>query len=358
MAYTFFPESASEIESKLKFPTPIKKEIIKLWAYLNRQYKEKAPINIDPNIKTNVNVARAIKAAGADIKKIERATKLNVIKIKFGNGSLGGRGVKNKGNAFENTFAQAILKYDEGEKVDANLEKTIIELDKIYKLSKFKKLKPEVEGGRNTPRPFQYDNFITVKSNIQKGNDLGTTVTDITIKDGDKPKVYLSLKYGNLTTFFNAGVKTVLTTQEIKAGNIENKDGLKLLNMFKIDENVFCDVFNGKLKKGIVKDVWPEMKAQDRTALYKLLQSGIGFGYHVIHKLNTGKILSFKVDEKYMMEAAKPKSCTLYYGGKTGTGKRVNMEVFTPKYKLTLNIRDTQGKDGYPTRMMCDFNYL
>jgi hypothetical protein len=26
-------------------------------------------------------------------------------------------------------------------------------------------------------------------------------------------------------------------------------------------------------------------------------------------------------------------------------------------YKFSLNIRDTQGKDGYPTRLMCDFKY-
>ena len=44
--------------------------------------------------------------------------------------------------------------------------------------------------------------------------------------------------------------------------------------------------------------------------------------------------------------------------GKTGTGKRIDMEIQTGKYILKLNIRDTQGADGYPTRMMCDFSYL
>ena len=42
---------------------------------------------------------------------------------------------------------------------------------------------------------------------------------------------------------------------------------------------------------------------------------------------------------------------------KNGTGKRIDMEIMTPKYALKLNIRDTQGKDGYPTRMMADFTY-
>ena len=127
--------------------------------------------------------------------------------------------------------------------------------------------------------------------------------------------------------------------------------------MFGIDKRLFADVFNGKLKKGVIKNVWPTMDVKSKRALETLIQSGIGFGYHVIHKLKTGRILSFKVDERYMKEASKPSSLTLYYGGKTGTGKRINMEVFTPKYKLTLNIRDTQGNDGYPTRMMCDFSY-
>ena len=44
--------------------------------------------------------------------------------------------------------------------------------------------------------------------------------------------------------------------------------------------------------------------------------------------------------------------------GKTGSGKRINMEMKSSVYKFSLNIRDTQGKDGYPTRLMCDFSYL
>ena len=46
---------------------------------------------------------------------------------------------------------------------------------------------------------------------------------------------------------------------------------------------------------------------------------------------------------------------TIYYGGKTGTGKRIDIEMQSSKYKFKINIRDTQGTDGYPTRMMCDF---
>ena len=44
--------------------------------------------------------------------------------------------------------------------------------------------------------------------------------------------------------------------------------------------------------------------------------------------------------------------------GKTGNGKRVDIEIETKKYKLKLNLRDTQGAGGYPTRLMGDFGYL
>ena len=48
----------------------------------------------------------------------------------------------------------------------------------------------------------------------------------------------------------------------------------------------------------------------------------------------------------------------IFYGGKTGKGKRIDMEMSSRYYKFKLNIRDTQGTDGYPTRMMCDFTTL
>jgi hypothetical protein len=89
----------------------------------------------------------------------------------------------------------------------------------------------------------------------------------------------------------------------------------------------------------------------------ELLESGIGYGYHVIHKMR-GQVISKKMDETAMRAAAKVGTCIVHYGGKTGKGKRIDMEMSSPYYKFKLNIRDTQGKDGYPTRMMCDFTTL
>ena len=355
MAYTFFPESVSEIETKLKFPKPNKEEVKRLWSVLNKKFKVKAPINLDPGQTKIINVARALQGT-ADLGQVKRDAKLNILKIKFGNGSLGGRGVKNKGNLFENQYAQAIVKYDEGDKIEPSLEKSIADLYKTYKLSKYKKLVVKEEGAANTKRPIVFGSDIIVKAANQKGLNIGPIVTDLTLMDGNIAKVYLSLKLGGTTTFFNAGVRTVLTPDEIKANKIKNPQGNRLLKMFGIDKNLFADVFNGKLRKGVIKNVWPKMDGNSKRALEKLIQSGIGFGYHVIHKLGTG-IKSYQVSERYMKESSKPQSLTLYYGGKTGTGKRIDMEIMTPTYALKLNIRDTQGKDGYPTRMMADFTY-
>ena len=102
---------------------------------------------------------------------------------------------------------------------------------------------------------------------------------------------------------------------------------------------------SGSDKEGVMfhNGVWSNY--QD-FAMKTLLKSGIGYGYHVIHKMR-GQVLSKKMDEKAMKEAAKVGTCTVHYGGKSGKGKRIDMEMKSPYYKFKLNIRDTQGKDGY-----------
>jgi len=95
---------------------------------------------------------------------------------------------------------------------------------------------------------------------------------------------------------------------------------------------------------------------KQKNQLKNFLISGVGHGYTIVHKL-TGKTKVYEIDKTYMTSAATPTSCNVYYGGKSGTGKRIDMEIETGHYILKLNIRDTQGGDGYPTRMMCDYTY-
>ena len=359
MAYTVFPKSAKEIKN-LKTDKSKINEILSLYNYLTSKFKQvDTPINIDPSKITTVNVSRDLQGL-TEINNIKTQSKLFAIKIKFGNGSKGGRGVNNKGNLFENQYATALQDYHEGEDLkDESLKPSIEGLYKMYKLARYKNLHVETVGELNVRRPLIFGPDIIMKAEGQQGNNLGPIVTDITLKDkkGGKPVLYLSLKLAGTTTFFNVGVKTILTTQEIKTGNIKNPQGNRLLKMFGVDKDDFCEIFNGKMKKGYSKNVWPSMSSLQKNQLEKLLQSGIGHGYHVIHKLS-GTVKSTKIDEPYMINAARPQSLTVYYGGMGGNGKRIDMEIITGKYLLKLNIRDTQGGDGYPTRLMGDFKYL
>lgn len=354
MAYTFFPKSVTEIASELernRFPSENIAEIVSLYAYLSKRTEQ--PINLDLSKKSNVNVTRML-AEDISIAQIRRDAGLKNIKIKFGNGSSGNRGANNRGNLFEPQFADALLKWWDGEPVtDRKMLDAIEDLDKTYNISESKSLKVDIVGGENTPRPIKYSPSIHVSNPKGSGNNVGKSVTDITLTIDGRKEIYLSLKLGGTVTFFNLGIKKVLTPAEIKEGSVSNRDGLALLDLFGIDNQLFCSIFNGTLKRGEIKNgVLPNKKK-----LEEFLASGIGHNYHIIHKM-TGEIKSKEMNEKKMKEAASiVGSPKIYYGGKTGTGKRIDIEITTKTYQFKLNIRDTQGGDGYPTRLMCDFKY-
>ena len=365
MAYTFFPESTAEIKKKLTgTANELKlKEIVAIFEECKKQTPAslkselKAPINIDPAALRGVNISRNLDGY-VNLSTLKTKLRLNSTTIKFGNGSSGNRGVKNRGNLFEPAYARAIENWYSGETtgIDGTFLPSIMDLNKTYNLKKYKNLTVKQVGELNNRRPLIFNSSPFISSQIPtKGLDLGPIVTDLTIMDGEKEKVYLSLKLGGTTTFFNIGIKTILPRNDIENNKLQG-NGKKFVKMFNVRENLFCNIFNGVLKKGYKEDVWPKMTASQKAELERFLQSGIGFGYHVIHKTG-GSIKSIVIDEKYMKSAAKPMSCIAYYGGKTGTGKRIDFEIITGKYILKLNIRDTQGGDGYPTRIMGDFSY-
>tara|TARA_R110000796_G_scaffold95788_5_gene201205 strand:- start:1975 stop:3042 length:1068 start_codon:yes stop_codon:yes gene_type:complete len=354
MAYTFFPKSVSELTvglEKNRFPSDNISEIVSLYTLLAKTTD--TPINIDFGQKSNVNVTRML-SEDITVAKIKRDANLKKIKIKFGNGSSGNRGVNNRGNLFEPQFADALLKWwggDDGS--DQKMLAAIEDLNKTYDIRKSKTLKVDVVGGENTPRPIKYAPSIQVSNPKGAGTDVGKSVTDITLTlDGGK-EIYLSLKLGTTTTFFNLGIKKVLTKKEIQDGSVSNREGKQLLDMFGIDNELFCSIFNGDLDKGVIKDA----KLPNKRQLEVFLASGVGHNYHIIHKLS-GTIKSKEMSERAMKEASTlvgvPK---IYYGGKTGKGKRIDIEFYTQTYQFKINIRDTQGTDGYPTRLMGDFKY-
>ena len=353
-AYSFFPTSEEQITKELSdWPHESVVDVISLFNFLKG--KDETPINIDLKKQKDINVSRTLKGS-FDISDIKSKAKLKTVRIKFGNGSKGNRGANNRGNAFETQFATSLEKwYAEGVDAvpDSEILDAILDLDKTYKLSDSKWLKVNVVGGENTKRPLDFRGKIQLTNTKGVGNDIGKSVTDITLQKDDGSKIYLSLKFETTTTFFNVGIRTKLRQEEIDKGLIKDRDGKKLLDLFGIDIKSFCTIFNDKVKTN-----GGNVTTRPNAAAMKvLLESGIGYGYHVIHKMR-GNVLSKKMDEAAMKKAAKVGTCTVHYGGKTGKGKRIDMEMSSPYYKFKLNIRDTQGKDGYPTRMMCDFTTL
>jgi len=348
--YSFFPKSVEEIESQLKdFSPDNQNEIKALFTFLKAKYPSvDAPINIDMKKQNNINVTRALQSE-TEISDIVSGSGIKKLKLKFGNGSSGNRGANNRGNLFEGQFADAMNAWWNGEEVkDKKMLAAIQDLDKTYKLNDSSKLEVNVVGGENTKRPLKFGSNIILDNPKGSGFDIGKSVTDITLVT-DNREIYLSLKLGTTTTFFNVGVRKILSPAQIKAGTITDRDGLNLLKIFGIDPIKFAEVFN--TGKGSI-----DTKAKpDSRKIEMLLQSGIGYNYHIIHKMTKG-IISKEMSQAAMKKAAKPVgNVTVYYGGKTGRGKRVDVEFQSASYKFKINIRDTQGKDGYPTRMMCDF---
>ena len=288
-AYSFFPTSEEEISNTLSdWPHESVADVISLFNYLKGKGDE-TPINIDLKKTKNINVSRLFKV-DYDIGDIKSKADLQTVSIKFGNGSKGNRGANNRGNAFETQFATSLNKwFAEGIDVveDKDVLKAILDLDEIYNLSESEWLKVNVVAGANTPRPLSFDGKIHITNTKGVGKDIGNSVTDITLTKDDGEKIYLSLKFETTTTFFNVGVRTKLRQSEIDPGEIKDRDGKKLLKLFGIDNKRFCTIFNDKVKTNGGK-----VTTRPNTAAMKELpESGIGHGYHVIHKMK-GKVLS------------------------------------------------------------------
>jgi hypothetical protein len=355
MAYNFFPTTKSEIEKALKAKDKVLTEdLTNLFGYL--QKFDKQPLVMDTSKPRQPKIKREL-SHKTSIKQITKDVKLKTLKLtdkSWGNGSSGNRGSNNRGLDFETKLIYYLNGWWEGkeEKIPDEYMNAISSLDSTYGLSRSKNLKVLHEGGNNTKRPIQFkDNSITLLNSGSSGFDVGKNVTDVTLKT-DTDTIYLSLKLGNTVTFFNVGTKTILTMDDIKNGKIRNASGMRLLKLFGIKEKPFCQTFNEGYS-------FVDTKANaDLTGIRKLLRSGIGYGYHILHLYPVSKpyIKSIRMDKKMMEKATDIGNVTVYYGGIGGSGKRVDILFESSLYKFKINLRDTEGHTGYPTRLMCDFS--
>ena len=349
-AYDIFPKSEGEIDT---LDIPHNKDNLKglLSDVLSKSGGMPDPIAISKSTKEKgVKVHRAV----ADDINLPALSKKYGIKISPGNGSRGGTGIKSQGFGFEGQVEKDILIYI-AEGVDSpnfKYPEFIKELHDTI-LSKHDNIQVKLEGGANTRRPLVFTDIGA----LIKGRDLqiGNLITDVTVY-GDGTPYFLSLKFGGTVTFFNAGVSTIFTENQFKAGKFTDRRAKQLLGMFGIDEKKFIDIFE-KYDKKTAKKIVPKIEEDvtrkvNMRALLQLLVTGIGYGYYMVHKKGK-KVEYYEMTRRRMMDSAKIKSVKVLYP-KPGSAKRIDIEVVTKLYIFKINIRNKQGK-LYPSHIMCDY---
>jgi hypothetical protein len=369
MAYDFVPKTVQDI-TKQKQLGNAGGQLVTLWQLLESiDSKIKEPLAIDIKKKAVKVLPDFEKKIGKnDFKSKYKFT----IKIDFGRGTRGiaklskgkmvskdkEEGGGNKGILFEREYTKNLLAYQKGDRVSNTKHlKAIHEMTYEYKLGGLDvQIIPEGELNKKRPIVFQGSNIYIGSSNF----DIGATVTDITLKTfNPKSKktdyVYLSLKYGNTVTFFNSGVQKIFTKNDIMSGTITNPDGLTILKLFGIQPKKFCSVFNSYGSGKIVSGSEDTFKDVDKNMLKGLIKSGVGYGYYLVHMANNGDIHQYRMTKEQLEKASTPQSCTVYYGGLTGGGKRIDMVVETPMFTLKFNIRSKFRGIVNPTHMMCDY---
>jgi len=350
MAYDIIPKSEQEINDLDHLSNAKKEELKTLYRHVVAASGAPDPLALSKSPKEKgIKIMRSI-AVDLDLPDL---TSRYGFKLTAGNGSRGGTGTKSKGFAFEGQIVTDLEEYKR-----SNLDGTFKFPNMVKKmhdafLKDAKFIQVNLEGGANTKRPLV---FGDVKAVIG-GRDLkiGHKITDVTVLT-DQGKHYLSAKFGGTVTFFNAGVRTIFTDDQFEAGKITNKDAKKLLDMFGIDEQRFIDIFTkydpSKAKKKGQKSIVNAGAIANKRALQRLLLTGIGYGYWMVHRKGK-KIEFYEMTLPRMKKASTIKSIKILYP-QPGDAKRIDIEVVTPLYIFKFNIRNKQG-GLYPSHLMCDY---
>ena len=282
----------------------------------------------------------------------------------FGGQQKGGKKV-NMGNVYEEDLTQSLIDYCSGIKVKKYSDHVNMIVDAMVKAYGEAPTFAKGEGEKNQKRPLtKKGNNIIISAGGAATNNIGKTITDITLTVAGKP-VYISVKFGSTLSFFNCGVRSsgkdklaLFPEAKLKAGEIPN-DGQEYLKMFGIDQQKFLDVFAnygntvGPTVENHIENT--TLSPSGKTALQDMIKSGVGYGYWMAHY--TGSHLEFyEIDQDYMNAAASLVGNTveINYGGATGKGKRIDMLFETKSYDFKFNIRNKQG-GIYPTHTNGDY---
>ena len=368
MAFDSIPNNLTEMRNAAGccIDEKYRGKIIQFYLDVAKEGGMENPLAFNPAIKTgrSCKLVRALKGV-VDLKALKKKNQLDAnFKITWGDGSRGNRGTGNTGNIFEAQLEKGLNDWiEDGEFTQNPYKEFIKDLVKTYNLEDCQIVKVIAEGGENKKRPMSIENGKWKIGTATENNyDIGEIVTDLTLetKCPGKPmkNIYLSLKKGGTTTLSNLGVKKSLSPAQIKTGKITDSVGLKVLETFGIDNERFCRVFNeaeaGKVESGGLDD-GPEY---NKKLLLSMIRGSIGYGYHYTHLTKGTDVHGFPLTKAVCDSATDVRSVKVYYGGKSGTGQRIDIEVKTATMELKFNIRDTSGSSSaYPDKLQSGYKF-
>lgn len=273
-------------------------------------------------------------------------------------GEFGGQGAgsgkkENLGLVFEREFYESLVNIlnCEGKKgkYHENATEIVEQYGKKYKAP----LKEVIAVGElNQKRPLKVS-----KGNLSIGTgqeNIGSTVTDITLVFGNKT-VYLSLKFQSTLAFANIGIQSIFTERSMNDYNLSDTSK-NILEVFGLDETSFCSTFNEYPHTEKIQNYEQDVtNTCDKNAITKLLRQMMGHGYVMVHGKGAGRVDVYDVDESYLNRSTNlVGKITAYYGGTTGTGKKVIVDCSSALYNFQFNFRNKAGK-VYPSHIMCDY---
>ena len=280
--------------------------------------------------------------------------------IEFGGQPVGSK-KESKGTIFEREFTNRLKECINGEVCKGKYHKAagwlIGQLEKGGK----KPIKDIQQlGGQNASRPFEVQGRQPYVAPI-KHQDHGKVLTDIDVFHTSGEKTHLSAKLGPSLTFMNPGSKTIFTDQDVKDHDISTDKGIALLKMCGLDEDAFCNTFNNFGKQAQTKKNLKHsgIKKVNKDILQNFVKTAMGSDYWMIHakdnaqnEVNMYYMDPKDVDNKYSRITS---SVEVFYGGPTGTGKRIDIKFSNSHFDFNLNIRSKAGGTTYPTNIMMDY---
>lgn len=297
-------------------------------------------------------------------------------------------GLSTKGHNFEEEFLEMINAGIAAEKAKESVSKEFEQLKSVIGKD-VEILGVKHDGGNNTKRPFNFDGkkiWIGNDPAAAKGPlDIGKVVSDITVNTSDGP-VYLSLKFGSTNAILNLGVGSLFPKSFFEGKTRLSDGGRALFKCLHIDEEKFKETFVSytKTKADKTKSIRnknPELKPntddeeivdnftselRNDPDFNNLILQAFGFGYILVHK-SGGKngVISYRDFRKKETVSnfikddnrSKIEKAQVLYGGKSGDGKRVQVEInYGNVLDLSVVIRNVQGK-VYPDKLQIIYKF-